>query len=50
MTPDIAFTTVDFPCATCPIVPKQGYFTVQIFPSLLRTEIDRCLDGEDGNG
>lgn len=20
-TPDIAFTTVDFPCATCPIVP-----------------------------
>ena len=21
MTPDIAFTTVDFPCATCPIVP-----------------------------
>jgi hypothetical protein len=21
-TPEIAFTTVDFPCATCPIVPK----------------------------
>jgi hypothetical protein len=23
-TPETAFTTVDFPCATCPIVPKQS--------------------------
>ena len=25
MTPDIAFTTVDLPCATCPIVPASDY-------------------------
>ena len=41
MTPDIAFTTVDLPCATCPIVPASDY--EQIAPLSITSDAHQDL-------